>query len=44
VSFARSGAEVDVSPDLKMVLVFILVVGGWFVLQKWILPAAGVST
>jgi len=27
-----------------MVLVFLLVIGGWFVLQKWILPAAGIPT
>lgn len=24
--------------------VFALIVGAWFVLQKWILPRAGVST
>ena len=36
--------EVELGPDLRMVLVFLLVIGAWFVLQKWILPAAGIPT
>lgn len=26
------------------VLIFVLMIGGWFVLQRWLLPKAGIAT